>query len=191
MLRYALYCRKSDKDDGDTIKSIDDQRSYWTERAAELGLRIVKVYEENQSAMIPGKRPVYQQLIKDLKAGSVDAVLVWHISRLARNMMEAGEVAQLLVDGVIAEVRSPNSRFTPTDNILPLLLEQGTAVQQSRDLSRTMKLSGEQQARAGGWPHRARIGYINARDPLNARRGIVIPDPERFALVRRGMEMML
>jgi site-specific DNA recombinase len=191
MLRYALYCRKSDKDDGDTIKSIEDQRNYWTERAAELGLVICEVYEENKSAMVPDTRAVYRQMVRDLQHGRVDAVLVWHVSRLARNVKEAGEFAQLLVDGVIQEVRTPNARYTPADNVLPLLLEQGSAVQQSRDLSRNMKLSQERMVKAGGWPHEAQIGYLNARDPLNARRGIIVPDPERFPLIRRGMDMML
>jgi len=191
MLRYALYCRKSDKDDGDTIKSIEDQRAYWTDRAAQLGLVIAQIYEENMSAMKPDRRPVFRQMMSDLERGRVNAVLVWHVSRIARNVKEGGEFAQFLVDGLIQEVRTPNTCYTPADNILPLLLEQGSAVQQSRDLSRNMKLSQQQMVKAGGWPHLAQIGYLNARDPLNAKRGIIVPDPERFDLVRRGMDMML
>lgn len=191
MLRYGLYSRKSDKEDSDTIKSINDQNAYWRERAQQLGLEIAKVYEENQSAMVPGKRPVYRELIRDLEAGRINAVLVWHINRLARNVREGGEFAQLLIDGVIQEVRSPNAVYTPADNILPLLLEHGTAAQFSRDLSRTMKLTQTQMVKAGGWPHYAQIGYLNARDPLNARRGVIVPDPERFPIIRRGMDMML
>jgi site-specific DNA recombinase len=191
MLRYGLYSRKSDKEDGDTIKSIEDQKAYWNERAHQHNLLIAKIYEENKSAKIPGTRPVYKQMIADLKAGRIDAVLVWHVNRLARNMAEAGELAQLLIDGKIKAIRTPVAVYTSADNILPLLLEQGTATQFSRDLSRTMVLTMEQMTKDGGWPHRAQIGYLNARDPLNARRGIVVPDPERFPLVRRGMEMML
>jgi site-specific DNA recombinase len=191
MLQYALYCRKSKKEDGDTIKSIEDQRKYWEERGPQLGILIAKVYEENESAKIPDKRPIWRELITDLENGRVDAVATWHINRLSRNPKESGEFAQLLVDGIVQEVRTPNGRYTPADNILPLMLEQGTAVQSSRDLSSTMKLSGEQKAKAGGLPRQAPIGYLNARDPDDIQRGITNPDPERYALVRRGMDKML
>ena len=30
---------------------------------------------------------------------------------------------------------------------------------------------------AGGWPHQAKLGYLNARDPQNAKRGIIVKDP--------------
>src|SRR5207253_3674232 len=106
MYKYGLYCRKSKKEDGDSVKSIEDQKAYWVERSDQHGYVIKKEYEENKTAKIPDVRPVYREMINDLRSGKINAVLVWHINRLARNPKEAGEFSQLLIDGVIQEVRA-------------------------------------------------------------------------------------
>lgn len=191
MLRYALYARKSKDDKSGMIKSIEDQKKIWQELADRQGLLVARVYEENKTAKLPGVRPVYRQMVADLSAGRVDGVLVWHVNRLARNMQEAGFLAQMLIDGKIKEIRTPHWTYRPGDNILPLLLEQGMSAQYSLDLSEAVKRGMRSMAEAGGWPHRAKVGYLNARDPVNPKRGIVVRDPERFDLLRKGFDLML
>jgi len=56
-----------------------------------LKLKIVTPYlRESKSAKIPRKRPLYQKMIADIKAGKYDAILSWAPDRLARNMLEGG-----------------------------------------------------------------------------------------------------
>ncbi|MDQ3813098.1 MAG: recombinase family protein [Armatimonadota bacterium] len=191
MFRYGLYARKSKEDKSGVIKSIKDQLDIWRQLAAERGLLIVKEYEENKTAKIPGVRPVYNRLIADIQAGRIDAILVWHINRLARNMAEGGALAQMLIDGVLKEIRTPTWIYRPGDNILPLLLEQGMSTQYSLDLSQAVTRGMNSMAEEGGWPHQAKVGYLNARDPHNPKKGIVIKDPERFDAMRRGFDLML
>ena len=190
MLRYALYARKSKDDKSGIIKSIQDQLNIWREIAPERGIQIVKEYEENKSAKTPGDRPVYKALMADLRSGAVDGILVWHVNRLARNMEEAGALAQMLIEGRIKEIRTPHWTYKPGDNILPLLLEQGMSTQYSLDLSEAVKRGTDSMVADGGWPHQAKVGYLNRRDPLNPKRGIIVKDPERFDLMRRGFDLM-
>jgi site-specific DNA recombinase len=191
MLRFGLYARKSKEDKSGAIKSIEDQKAIWAELATQMGIDIASIYEENKTAMIPNVRPIYKELIGEIKAGRLDGILVWHINRLARNMEEAGSLAQMLIDGKIQEIRTPSWTYHSGDNILPLLMEQGMSAQSSRDLSNTIRLSFKFLVDGGGWPHRAKLGYLNQRDPLNSKRGIVVADPQRFGLVRKGVEIML
>ncbi|HEY3329260.1 MAG TPA: recombinase family protein [Capsulimonadaceae bacterium] len=191
MLKYAIYARKSKEDSSGTIKSIKDQVETLTVLAGSQGLSISKVLEENRSAKTPGHRPVYLGMVKQLSKGEIDGVLVWHVNRLARNMEEAGALAQMLIDGRIKEIRTPHWTYRPGDNILPLLLEQGMSAQYSLDLSEAVKRGMGSAAADGFWPHKAKLGYLNARDSLNPKRGTVARDSERFDLTRRGFDLML
>jgi site-specific DNA recombinase len=191
MIRYALYARKSKEDKTGIVKSIKDQVDVWTELAASQGLHIAQVFEENKSAKQPGKRPIYLEMMARVRGGEFQGLLVWHVNRLARNMEEAGALAQMFIDGTISEIRTPHSVYRTGDNILPLLLEQGTSAQYSLDLSEAVKRGMRSAGASGGWPHQAKLGYLNARDPMNAKRGIIITDPERFELTRKGFDLML
>ncbi len=134
---------------------------------------------------------MYDRLLQAVRRGQIGGILVWHVNRLARNMKEAGELSQLLIDGQITEIRTPQAVFRSGDNILPLLLEQGMSTQYSLDLSNAVKRGMQSAVAGGGWPHFAKLGYLNARDPLNPKRGVIVPDPERFDLTRRGFDLML
>lgn len=191
MLRYALYARKSKDDKSGIIKSIKDQLDIWHELAQAQGLFIKAEYEENKSAKKPGVRPVYQEMVAQIRRGQIDAIMVWHVNRLARNMEEAGALAQMLIEGKIKEIRTPHWTYKPGDNILPLLLEQGMSTQYSLDLAEAVTRGINSMVEAGGWPHQAKLGYLNARDLQNSKKGTIIKDPERFELTRRGFELML
>lgn len=190
-LRYALYARKSKDDKSGIIKSLKDQKDVWHGLAEAQGLHIMVEYEENKSARAPGGRPFYAEMIRRIRKGQIDGILVWHVNRLARNMEEAGALAQMLIEGRIKEIRTPHWTYKPGDNILPLLLEQGMSAQYSLDLSEAVRRGMDSMVEAGGWPHQAKLGYLNARDPLNPKKGILIKDPERWDLTRRGFELML
>jgi site-specific DNA recombinase len=191
MLRYALYARKSDKDSDELIKSIEDQKFYCLREAERQGLAVARTYEENLTARIPGIRPVYNQMVRDIRSGRADAILTYHVNRLARNVEEGGALAQMLVEGRLREIRTPSAVYRPGDNILPLLIEQASSAQFSIDLSRRIRDAAERTAVAGGWPHQAPIGYLTERHPLLPKKTVVVPDPERFPLVRRLFEFFL
>ena len=190
-LRYALYTRKSDPDVRETEKSTSEQVHEWQTIAQERGYTIVHTYEESQSALTSGQRPLYNDLIKRIHAGQVNAILCWKINRLARNMREAGDIAQLLIDGHLREIRTPTAAFRTGDNILPLLLEQGMSAQYSLDLITDVVRGMEGHFQRGGHNSRAPQGYYSARHPVLRKVGIVLADEERFPVIRKGWELML
>lgn len=191
MLRYGIYTRKSDDDRSVTEKSISEQMAECARLAERDGLSVGATWEESQSARYPHRRPKYKELIALIERGRINSIVCWHINRLVRNMEEGGKLAQLLIDGTIREIRTPSAVFRTGDNIMPLVIEAASATQFSIDHAKTVKRGMVGSFRAGGCINSAPQGYRNGRDPLNLKKGVVLRDPERFATVRRGWDLML
>jgi DNA invertase Pin-like site-specific DNA recombinase/transcription elongation factor Elf1 len=191
MISYALYARKSHDDTDVTEKSLNDQLKVWRDLAAERGYNVEREYGESKSAKDAGIRPLFDDMIRRIRKGEINGILVWHVNRLARNMTEGGLLADLLVAGKIQEIRTPTEVFRQQDNILPLVLQQATATQNNRDHTAAVLRGVASRFEEGGWTHRAPVGYLNRRDINNSRRGILIRDPERFDILRRGWDKLL
>lgn len=191
MFRYALYARKSDEDTKLTEKSIGEQLDLWRTLGAQHGYIIAREFEESKSAKVPGVRPCYNEMMRLIEKGQINAILCWNINRLVRNMKEGGALAQLLVEGKLREIRTPSECYKPGDNILPLVVQAATSTQYSLDLAQAVLRGMDGHFQRGGLNYRARQGYRNERDPLNLERGIVVPDGDRFTLMRKAWDMLL
>lgn len=88
MTRAAIYARIS-KDRIGAGLGVDRQEQECRELAERLGFTIVQVYVDNDLSAYSGKpRPAYLQMLADLEAGHIDAVLAWHTDRLHRSPVE-------------------------------------------------------------------------------------------------------
>jgi DNA invertase Pin-like site-specific DNA recombinase len=116
-LKYALYARKSTEGEGRQVRSIGDQIKDCEKLAKELGVQVVKPYiEETKSAKTPGRRPKFTQMLKDIQANKYQGILCWHPDRLARNMIEAGQIIDMLDNGVIKDLRFHSHQFSNDAN---------------------------------------------------------------------------
>ena len=110
-LQYVLYVRKSSEETGSQFRSIDDQITDCRQYATKNHLTIKDIVEEKKSAKIPNRRPLFRRMLDDIRAGKYDGILFWHPDRLARNMLEAGEIIDLIDNGVIKDLQSPTFHF--------------------------------------------------------------------------------
>src|SRR4051794_7075330 len=86
--RAAIYCRIS-KDRTGAGLGVERQEDDCRALAASLGLDVGAVYSDNDLSAYSGKpRPGYDEMLRQLKAGQFDAVLVWHTDRLLRRVMD-------------------------------------------------------------------------------------------------------
>lgn len=115
-LKYVLYARKSTDDPERQAKSIPDQIHECRLLQARLGLNVVRVLRETKSAKIPNIRPIFRDMLKDLKKGTYDGILSWNPDRLARNMMEGGEVINMVDEGQIKDLKFSTHHFTKDAN---------------------------------------------------------------------------
>lgn len=104
-LRYVLYARKSTEDEKRQIKSVEDQIIECTQYATHNHLRVIEVLQESKSAKKADRRPVFDQMLEDVKDGKYDGILAWHPDRLARNMLEGGIIINMIDEGAIKDLQ--------------------------------------------------------------------------------------
>lgn len=115
-LRYVLYARKSTTDEGSQVRSLGDQIKECRRKADNIGLKIVAELTEAKSAKKPNQRPVFTQMLKDVRAGKYDAIICWHPDRLCRNMLEAGEIIDMLDDHTLKDLHFYSHEFSNDAN---------------------------------------------------------------------------
>src|SRR3989344_848358 len=111
-IKYCLYARKSSESDEQQALSIDSQAKEMLQMAQRDGLDVVEIKRESHSAKSTGQRPVFNELIADLKAGKFNAILAWHPDRLSRNAGDLGAIVDLMDEGRLIEVRTFGQKFT-------------------------------------------------------------------------------
>src|SRR2546428_4515661 len=86
--RAAIYVRISSAPSGEA-DGVTRQENDCRRLAAAKGWEVTRVYPDNDVSAFNGKiRPQYLALLEDMKAGDLDAVVVWHEDRLHRQPRE-------------------------------------------------------------------------------------------------------
>lgn len=183
-LRYVLYARKSTTDETRQVRSINDQVSDCKKLASDLGINLVKILRETQSAKKPGIRPIFRGMINDIKKGVYDGILAWNPDRLARNMLEGGEIIDLIDQNIIKDLKFKTHFFTKDANGKMLLgMAFVLSKQYSDDLSQ--KVTRGVRSRFGeGKTSVPKHGYTNEG-------GIYKPDGRNFDLICEAWKMRL
>lgn len=189
-LSFAKYKRKSDEAEDRQVLSIQSQDEVLSETAKRSNLNIKLTFYDEASAKIADNRPGFSDLMQAISQKEINAILVWKPNRLARNMIEAGQIMDLLQQGKIKAIVTPNRVYFPQDNILMLAVEFGQAKQFSSDLSEDVKRGNRTKILSGGFCNVAPQGYLNSYNEKEKQKTI-IKDPERFALIRKMWELYL
>ena len=184
MTKYFLYARKSTDEPDRQILSIEAQITELKEFAERENLNIVENFIESQTAKIPG-RPIFNEMIKRIESGEANGILAWHPDRLARNSIDGGKIIYLIDAGKIVSLKFPTFWFdsTPQGKFM-LNIAFGQSKYYIDNLSENVKRGLRQKVRRGEQSGVAPTGYLN--DKANHK---IIPDPERFHLVRKLFEL--
>ncbi|MDQ3538383.1 MAG: recombinase family protein, partial [Actinomycetota bacterium] len=92
MSRAAVIYARISKDRVGAGLGVERQEQECRDLAEQLGWTVVGVHTDNDLSAYTGKRrPGYEQLLRDLKDGRADGVLVWHTDRLHRSPSELEE----------------------------------------------------------------------------------------------------
>jgi DNA invertase Pin-like site-specific DNA recombinase len=88
MIRAGIYARISDDRVGDAA-GVKRQEADCRALAERKHWDVVELYVDNDASAYSGKaRPEYRRMLDDIKAGHLDAVIVWHLDRLTRRPVE-------------------------------------------------------------------------------------------------------
>jgi DNA invertase Pin-like site-specific DNA recombinase len=182
-LRYVLYARKSTTDEQRQIRSIPDQIAECQQLAANKGIKVVEVLEEIKSAKKPNQRPIFTQMLADLKRGKYDGILAWHPDRLSRNMREGGEIIDMIDEEEITDLKFVTHHFT-NDATGKMLLGMSFVLskQYSDDLSQKVTRGvrrGFAEGKSSGTP---KHGYVRED-------GYYRPDGKNFEIMQNAWRL--
>jgi DNA invertase Pin-like site-specific DNA recombinase len=146
----GIYCRISEDRLGSGL-GVERQQKDCEAMAAKRGWRVSAVYVDNDVSAYSGKpRVEYRRLLRDIEAGEIDAVVVWHLDRLHRQPKELEAFIDLVErKGVaLASVSGEHDLATPEGRLHARILG-AVARMESEHKSRRIRRKKLEMAQAG------------------------------------------
>lgn len=184
-IRYCLYARKSSEDDERQALIIDSQIKEMMAVAKRDGLDIAEIRRESHSAKDSGQRPVFSQLLTDIRSGMFTGIVTWAPDRLSRNAGDLGSLVDLMDQGVLKEIRTTGQKFTDSPNekfLLMILCSQAKLENDNRGIN--VKRGLKNKCELGVRPGVAPLGYLNERS-LDRNKGKIVIDPIRAPTIKQ------
>ena len=186
-VKYCLYARKSTESEEAQILSIDSQIKEMIEMAQRDNLEIVEIKKESHSAKEAGQRPVFNEIVEEIKTGKFNAILTWAPDRISRNAGDLGRIVDLMDSGKLLEIRTFGQKFSNNPNEKFLLMILGSQAKLEND-NKMINIKRGLRARCemGLWPCTAPTGYLNSSD--KAKSCHIEVDPRRAHIVKKMFE---
>lgn len=185
--RYVLYARKSTESEERQVLSIDSQVKEMLQLAEKENLNVVEIRRESHSAKTTGERPVFNEILADIRTGRFNAILTWAPDRLSRNAGDLGSLVDLMDQKLLLEIRTYGQKFTNSPNEKFLLMILGSQAKLENDnrgvnVKRGLRMRAEMGLRPGVAP----TGYLNEK--RMDRKCHVIVDPLRASVIKKMFE---
>ena len=185
-MKAVIYCRVSTKDQADEGFSLARQEEENKLFAAKQGYEVVKVFVERGESAKTQNRTEFQKMIKYCAENrkNIDALIIWKLDRLTRNMDDQVEIHRTLAKFNIkilttTETNEESAAGKFLRNIL------GSAAQYENDIKSERTIAGMKQAiLEGKWAWRPPLGY--KKDHINNN---IMPDSKKGPLVKKAFEL--
>lgn len=186
-MRYVLYARKSTESEERQILSIDSQIKEMMDMAERENLEIVEVRRESHSAKESGQRPVFKEILEDIRRGRFNAILTWAPDRLSRNAGDLGSVVDLMDQKLLLEIRTYGQHFKNSPNekfLLMILCSQAKLENDNKSIN--VKRGLKTRVEMGLWPAPAPTGYF--KEKRMDRKCETLIDPDRAPVIKKMFE---
>lgn len=185
--KYCLYARKSTESEERQVLSIDSQVKEMLQLAEREGLEIVSMKRESHSAKETGQRPVFNEIVEEIKSDKYNAILTWAPDRISRNAGDLGKIVDLMDAGKLMEIRTFGQKFTnsPSEKFLLMILgSQAKLENDNRGVN--VKRGMRTRAEMGLWSGLAPLGYLN-QYRMDKKCQLIL-DPDRSPVIRQMFE---
>ena len=150
-------------------------------------LDIVEIKKESHSAKETGQRPIFNEIVEEIKQAKFNAILTWAPDRISRNAGDLGRIVDLIDAGKLLEIRTNNQRFTNNPNEKFLLMILGSQAKLENDNRRiNVKRGLRARVEMGLWPCTAPTGYLNSKNKDESCQ--VKLDPLRGPVIKKMFE---
>lgn len=186
-VKYCLYARKSTESEERQVLSIDSQIKEMLQLADRECLEIVEMKRESHSAKETGQRPVFNEIIEEIREGKYNGILTWAPDRISRNAGDLGRIVDLMDSGKLQEIRTFGQKFGNNPNEKFLLMILGSQAKLENDnRGINVKRGLRTRAEMGLWSGIAPLGYLT--QGLMDKKCQLIVDPLRGPIVKKMFE---
>jgi len=182
MGKFLAYARVSTPRQGEKGVSLPEQKEAIERYARVHGLEITRWFEERESAAQTG-RPAFTQMLRLLRLGKVQGVIIHKIDRSARNLEDWADVGKVVDAGVEVHFATENLDLRTVAGRLSADIQAVVAAHYSRNLREEVKKGLYGRLKQGFYPLRAPIGYLD-QGSGKAK----VHDPIRAPLIREAFK---
>lgn len=186
-IKYCLYARKSTESDEKQALSIDSQVKEMLSIAERENLEIIDIRRESHSAKDSGQRPVFKELLEDIRRKRFNGILTWAPDRLSRNAGDLGSLVDLMDEKQLLEIRTYGQHFHNSPNekfLLMILCSQAKLENDNKSIN--VKRGLKTRVEMGLWPSVAPTGYLNSKNV--GEKGVIYTDKQRAPIIRKMFE---
>jgi site-specific DNA recombinase len=152
-VRASVYCRIS-RDRVGAGLGVATQEADCRELASKLGWDVASVHTDNDLSAHSGKRrPGYEALLRQIRAGDIEAVIAWHTDRLHRSLVELeAYVTACETHGVITQtVKAGHIDLTTASGLMIARMLGATARYEVDHQIERSRRAKKRSAEAGRW----------------------------------------
>jgi site-specific DNA recombinase len=181
--KYFSYIRVSTQKQGQFGTSLAEQKAAIENYAQRFNLDIVKWFEERETAAKNG-RPVFLEMIKELRRGNANGVVIHKIDRSARNLKDWAEFQSLTDSGIEIYFAAESLDLNSRSGRLSADIQAVVASDYIRNLREETIKGLYGRLKQGLFPFPAPVGYLNAGkgNPKKV-------DPVQSRLVKQAFEL--
>jgi DNA invertase Pin-like site-specific DNA recombinase len=180
--KVGIYVRLSNEDSraGESV-SVENQKIMLLKHVKEMGWELTEIYQDDGFSGTNQNRPAFQRMMADVKQGHINTILIKDLSRLGRNYLEVGNLAEVFLPEHGCELISLNEKL---DDMM--VFRNWFNEQHSKSTSKKVKAAKNICAENGKYLGTyAPYGFM--KDPDNRHRFII--DENTALIVRRIFEL--
>ena len=178
----GVYVRLSNEDTraGESV-SIENQKLMLTKHVKEMGWELKEIYVDDGFSGTNQNRPAFQRMMADVKQKFINTILIKDLSRLGRNYLEVGNLAEVFLPEHGCELISLNEKL---DDMM--VFRNWFNEQHSKSTGKKVKAAKRVSAENGKFLGTyAPYGY--KKDPKNRHKLVI--DESTTPIVRSIFEM--
>lgn len=180
---YFGYIRVSTARQGERGVSLPEQKSAIERHAGKFNLPITTWFEERETAAKKG-RPIWNQMLKELRMGKAQGVVIHKIDRSARNLKDWADLGELIDQGIEVHFANESLDLHSRGGRLSADIQAVVAADYIRNLREEAKKGLYGRLKQGVYPFRAPIGYL---DQGSGKAKTI--DPAKGPLIRQAFEL--
>lgn len=182
-----IYTRVSTDRQAEEGYSLNEQETTCRQHAQRLGYTVLGEFREEGVSGTSINRPKFQEMLFQCSENkNIQAIMVIHTDRFARNTLEHLQVKAILQKYSIRliSVNQPMIDSSPEGNLTDIILA-GVNEFYARDLGRKVSKNLDEKAKEGWWPGQAPLGYLNVSDDQNKKKYVAV-DNEKAPYVKEA-----